>query len=64
MSTKGCLNNPDIFCYFCGQFVIMKQRPNITDFVKKHIMSILERLWMIKTNYGLRTRSAAFVLTN
>jgi hypothetical protein len=35
MATRGCINSPDIFCYICGQFVIKKQRRNITDFVKK-----------------------------
>ena len=36
MSSKrrGCINDPDIFCYICGSFVPSVQRQNITPFVK------------------------------
>ncbi|GBL76983.1 hypothetical protein AVEN_12646-1 [Araneus ventricosus] len=35
MSTLGCVNSPDNFCYICGEFVIKKHQRKITDFVKK-----------------------------
>jgi hypothetical protein len=35
VATRGCINRPHIFCYICGQFVIKKQKQNITDFVRK-----------------------------
>lgn len=35
MATRGCKNNPDIFCYICGSFTIEKQRQNIATFVKQ-----------------------------
>jgi hypothetical protein len=35
MSTRKCLNNPNVFCYTCGNYVVLKQRTDITDFVKK-----------------------------
>jgi hypothetical protein len=35
MSRQGCINNPDKFCFICGKFVPMKQRRNVTAFVKK-----------------------------
>ena len=31
---RGCVNDPDIFCYICGSFVPSVQRQNITTFVK------------------------------
>ena len=36
MSSKqrGCVNDPDIFCYICGSFVPSVQWQNITPFVK------------------------------
>jgi len=35
MANRGCKNNPDIFCYVCGSFNIVKQRQDITTFVKQ-----------------------------
>lgn len=35
MASRGCLSNPNSYCYVCGEFVVKKQRKNITDFVKK-----------------------------
>ncbi|GBM82659.1 hypothetical protein AVEN_200563-1 [Araneus ventricosus] len=35
MATRGCSNDPNKFCYICGEFTIKKQQRNITDFVKK-----------------------------
>ena len=32
--SRGCANDPDIFCYICGNFVVKSQRQNITSFVK------------------------------
>ncbi|XP_061443081.1 uncharacterized protein LOC133365351 isoform X1 [Rhineura floridana] len=34
-SRRGCLNNPNAFCYICGEYTLQKQRKNITDFVKQ-----------------------------
>jgi len=31
---RGCKNKSNLFCYICGEYVIMKQRNNITNFVK------------------------------
>jgi hypothetical protein len=33
-SRKGCVNDPNNFCYICGCYVIKKQKGNITPFVK------------------------------
>ena len=35
MSTRGCVNSPNCFCYICGEFVVKKDRRNITVFVRK-----------------------------
>lgn len=34
MSVRGCKNSPDVFCYVCGSFTPIRQRQNITNFVK------------------------------
>jgi hypothetical protein len=31
---RQCLDNPNVFCYICGDFVVKKQRQNITSFFK------------------------------
>jgi hypothetical protein len=50
--------------HICGQFGIKKQKWNITDFVKKATVPILEWNWVMKTNDGLHTKSDAIVLKN
>lgn len=35
MSSRGCKNSANSFCYICGKFVIKKHQRNITDFVEK-----------------------------
>ena len=30
-----CKNKPDSFCYVCGCYILLRQRPNITSFVKR-----------------------------
>ena len=34
MSSCKCLNNPNVFCYICGSYVIAKQRQDINSFVR------------------------------
>jgi len=34
-SRRGCLNNPNKFCYICVEYCVEKYRKNITDFVKQ-----------------------------
>ena len=64
-SRSKCLNNPDVFCYICGEYVPQKLRTNITDFVKKAYFAYFhvklgdqDKLWaphkMCKTVQGLR----------
>ena len=37
MSTKRrkCRNNPDVFCYICGKYMMAKYRFNVRDFTKR-----------------------------
>jgi hypothetical protein len=35
MTSRGCVNSPNCFCYFCGEFIIKKHQPNITNFIRK-----------------------------
>jgi peroxiredoxin len=64
MATRSCINIPDIFSYICGQYVIKKQRQNITDFVEKAYYAYFGMKLGDKSNHGLHTRSAVFVLKN
>lgn len=34
MASRKCVNDTDIFCYICGNYTVVKQRQDITDFVK------------------------------
>ena len=37
MNTKRrqCRNNPDVFCYICGEYMMAKYRFNVRDFTKR-----------------------------
>ena len=37
MSTKRrqCRNNPDVFCYPCGEYIMVKYQFNARDFIKR-----------------------------
>ena len=35
LSRRCCVNNPNTFCYICGEYVVKKFRKPITDSVKK-----------------------------
>jgi hypothetical protein len=35
MSSRGCVNSPNCFCYICGEFMIKKHQQNIMVFVRK-----------------------------
>ena len=34
-----CTNDPDQFCYICGEYIYAKHRRNVTDFVKSTYLS-------------------------
>ncbi|QQP48991.1 Uncharacterized protein FKW44_009491, partial [Caligus rogercresseyi] len=36
---RSCRNNPDIFCYICGEYTLSGDRKNITGFVKRAYMA-------------------------
>ena len=31
---RQCRNNPDVFCYICGEYIMAKYRFNVRDFTK------------------------------
>ena len=35
MTSRGCVNFSESFCYICGEFVVKKQQRNITNLVEK-----------------------------
>ena len=32
---RQCQNNPDVFCYICGRYMMAKYRLNVRDFTKR-----------------------------
>lgn len=42
MNSHKCLNNPDIFCCFCGSCVTVKQKQNLTRFFIKAYFSYFD----------------------
>ncbi|KAG7160044.1 hypothetical protein Hamer_G017501, partial [Homarus americanus] len=57
MSSRGCLNNPNVFCYICGCFVLQKQRQEITAFVKNAYFAyfgvkLVPMVWWEPKNHG------------
>ena len=35
MTSRSCKNDPDRFCYICGEWKTVDNRKSITDFVRK-----------------------------
>ena len=34
-SRRSCCNDPDSFCYICGEYILKEYKRSITDFVRK-----------------------------
>ena len=32
---RSCLNNPDSFCYICGEYTFKENQKTLSDFIKK-----------------------------
>ena len=63
--SRGCTNDPNIFCYICGEYVVKSQRQNITNFVKNvYYMPTLELSLGTKIKHGLRTSFVEVVLNH
>ena len=56
------MNNPNVFCYICGSYVIARQRQDINSFVKNVYYAYLGVRLGDKTKAGHRTRYAVHVL--
>ena len=41
-SRHKCVNSPDSFCYICGCYTLLRQRRNITSFVKRAYKTYFE----------------------
>lgn len=35
MAPRGCVISPDYFCFICGEYTVIRQQRNVSDFVKK-----------------------------
>ena len=40
---RQCENRPDAFCYICGCFTLIRQRRNITTFVRRAYKAYFKR---------------------
>ena len=34
-SSRSCVNNPDMFCYICGEYTFKENWKTVSDFVKR-----------------------------
>ena len=50
---RSCANDPNAFCYICGEYTVKDQRKPVTDFVKRAYHAYLALSWEIKIGYGL-----------
>ena len=39
---RGCCDDPDHFCYICGEYTLKVQRRSISHFVKKQHLAYFE----------------------
>ena len=62
--SRGCTNDPNIFCYICGEYVVKSQRQNITNLFKMFTMPTLELSLGTKIKHGLHTRFVEVVLNH
>ena len=49
---RECKNKPDSFCYVCGCYTLLSQRPNITSFVKHTYKAYFQISLVTKTRNG------------
>ena len=41
-SRRSCVNDPNVFCYICGEYTLEHYRKLITDFVKQAYLAYFE----------------------
>ena len=47
-SRRRCLNEPNVFCYICGEYTLQHNKKTISDFVKRAYLAYFKVL--IKTS--------------
>ena len=52
---RSCKNDPDTFCYICGELTQLKYRRNLTDKIKRLYYAILDVRLETKIKFGLHT---------
>ena len=52
---RSCKNDPDTFCYICGELTLLKYRRNLTNRSSVCIMLILDVRLETKIKFGLHT---------
>ena len=52
---RSCKNDPDTFCYICGELTLLKYRKNLTVKIKRLYYAILDVRLETKIKFGLHT---------
>ena len=60
---RSCCNDPDSFCYKCGEYILKEYKRSITDFVRKVYRAYFGVKLVTKTSHGLHMLSANHVLS-
>jgi len=58
---RQCQNNPDVFCYVCGEYMMAKYRFNVRDCTKRAYKAYFGMKLGTKTTLGHPTRCANIV---
>jgi len=43
-SRRRCLNEPNVFCYICGEYTLQHNRKTISDFVKRAYLAYFKAM--------------------
>ena len=58
----SCVDDPDIFCYICGEYMKKEHRFNMRDFTKRAYEAYFAMKLGIKTSNGLLTKCVKIAL--
>ena len=61
---RSCKNNPNTFCYICGELTLLKYRRNLTDKIKPLYYAYFGLRLETKIKFGLHTIVAKIVVVN
>ena len=62
-SRRSCCNDPDSFCYICGEYILKEYKGLLQILFAKYTVLTLELNLVTKTSHGLHMLSANHVLS-